>query len=266
MDLATVIGLFLAWGAFLGSVLMEGTHITALVNVPAAILVVGGTVGATIFSYPMEQIVRIPLLVKKALFAERLDMSETANTIISLARKARREGILVLEQEARTLSNRFLSTGIQLVVDGLPAEAVRETLENELLALQERHRAGESIFMSMGGYSPTLGVIGTVAGLVHMLSNLSDPGKMGPAIASAFIATLYGVSLANLLYLPIANKLKVRSQEEVALYTLMIEGILSIQAGDNPRVVESKIVSYLPPKQRALVSSSAQAPQEALVQ
>jgi|YNPNPStandDraft_1061719.scaffolds.fasta_scaffold01612_7 chemotaxis protein MotA len=266
MDLATVIGLFLAWGAFLGSVLMEGTHITALLNIPAAVLVIGGTMGATIFSYPLEQLKKIPLLVKKALFAEPVDMVGTVNTIINLARKARREGILVLEQETRTLENRFLSTGIQLVVDGLPPEAVRETLENEIAALQERHKAGESIFMSMGGYSPTLGVIGTVAGLVHMLSNLSDPGKMGPAIANAFIATLYGVSLANLLYLPIANKLKVRSQEEVALYTLMLEGILSIQAGDNPRVVESKIISYLPPKERTVVSTAAQQPQEALVE
>lgn len=253
MDLATVIGLVLGWGAFLGAVIMEGGHLSALVNLPAFVLVVGGTLGATTISYSLSQMTSLPLVTKNAFLGGGFDVTQLVSTIVDLAKKARRDGILVLEDEAKQLDNAFLRTGIQLVVDGVPSEAVREILETEVIALQERHKVGESIFTAMGGYFPTLGVIGTVSGLVHMLSNLSDPGKMGPAIAGAFIATLYGVSFANLVCLPIGNKLRARSSEEVAYCTLAIEGILSIQAGDNPRVVESKMRAYLGPKQREVL-------------
>ncbi|HEY3282811.1 MAG TPA: flagellar motor protein [Armatimonadota bacterium] len=250
MDLATILGLLLGWGAFLGSILMEGGSIGGLINIPAFILVVGGTLGATVISYPLSAMTSLPLILKNAFIGASYDTTKLVMTVVDLAKKARREGILVLEDEARKIDNVFLRTGIQLVVDGVPSEAVREILETEVVAMQERHKVGESIMSAMGGFGPTLGVIGTVSGLVHMLHNLSDPGKMGPAIAGAFIATLYGVCTANLIYLPIAGKLKCRSAEEVAYCVLVIEGILSIQAGDNPRIVESKMRAFLGPKQR----------------
>lgn len=253
MDLATILGLLIGWGAFLGSIIIEGGHLGSLINLPAMLLVVGGTIGATIIGYSLPQVLGLPAVARNAFFSQSYDPTQLVLTVVELAKKARREGILVLEEEARKLENAFLRTGIQLVVDGVPSEAVREILETEVMALQERHRVGESIFTAMGGFSPTLGVIGTVSGLVHMLANLSDPGKMGPAIAGAFIATLYGVSLANLIYLPLASKLKLRSSDEVFYCALAIEGILSIQAGDNPRIVESKMQAFLGPKQREAI-------------
>jgi chemotaxis protein MotA len=141
------------------------------------------------------------------------------------------------------------------VVDGVPSEMVREIMETEIASLQERHKVGERLFASMGGFAPTLGIIGTVMGLIHMLSGATDASKIGPAVASAFTATLYGVALANLVFLPISAKLKARTTEEIVAYDMMLEGILSIQAGDNPRMVEQKMLAYIAPKDRRLTTT-----------
>lgn len=250
MDLATIIGLLLAWGAVLGALMMEGGKVTDLVNLSAFVLVVGGTVGATIIAFSMKQIIALPQIVRNAFFAQDADLPEIIRTMVEFARKARKEGILVLEDEAKNADNKFLQMGIQLVVDGTPSEMVREILETEIVSLQERHKVGENIFATMGGFAPTLGIIGTVMGLIHMLASLDEPGAMGPAIAAAFMATLYGVALANLVFLPIGSKLKARTSEEIIVYDMMVEGILSIQAGDNPRMVEAKMLAFLPPKLR----------------
>ncbi|MCL6518681.1 MAG: flagellar motor protein [Armatimonadota bacterium] len=257
MDIATVVGLILAWGAILTALIMEGGKVTDLINPSAFVLVALGTAGATTISFSMKHILSLPGVIRNAFFSKETDMREIINTMVEFARLARREGILVLEQEAMNLDNKFLQMGIQLVVDGTPSEMVREILETEIASLEERHKVGESIFSTMGGFSPTLGIIGTVMGLIHMLASLDEPGRMGPAIAAAFIATLYGVSFANLIFLPIGSKLKVRTAEEVTTYEMMIEGILSIQAGDNPRMVEAKMMAYLPPKLRQNVTTHA---------
>ncbi len=253
MDLATLIGLMVGWGALIISVYMEGGTIGSLIALPPFVLVVGGTIGAALICSPMKVFMGLHAIFRKAFFSKELDPAEVIKQIIGFTRKARREGILVLEDEARKLDNMFLQTGIQLIVDGAPAEVVRSILEAEVLSLQERHKAGAGMFDAMGGFAPTMGIIGTVMGLVHMLENLSDPSKMGHMIAAAFLATLYGVSIANLVFLPIGNKLKARSAEEVAIYEMMIEGILAIQAGDNTRIVEAKLLAFLPPSKRALV-------------
>ena len=171
--------------------------------------------------------------------------------MVRFAERARREGLLVLEEEARRIDDDFLQRGMRLAIDGTDPEMVREILSTEIHFLQARHKVGENIFTTLGGFAPTLGIIGTVMGLIHMLANLSDPAKMGPLIAGAFIATLYGVSSANLIFLPIGNKLKARSAEEVIVREVMVEGILSIQTGDNPRIVEEKLKAFLAPKMRA---------------
>jgi chemotaxis protein MotA len=179
------------------------------------------------------------------------DVSQTIKMLVGFAERARREGLLALEDEAKDVDDVFLKKGIQLAIDGTDPELVRDIMQTDIAFLGTRHHAGSSFFATMGGFAPTLGVIGTVSGLVHMLANLSDPGSMGPSIAAAFIATLYGVSSANLVFLPLSNKLKHVSAEEVQVREIVMEGILSIQSGDNPRIVEEKLKAFLSPKLRA---------------
>jgi len=255
MDIATLIGISLAFGALLLSVFIEGGSLGGFINTPALILVIGGTLGATVLSFPMKQITGLPAVMKHAFMFKELDAVRVMQQIVEYARKARREGILALEQEAQGIDNPFLRLGIQLVVDGTPAELVREILETEVQSMKKRHSVGESVFSTMGGFAPTLGILGTVMGLVNMLARLNEPRDMGHSIAAAFCATLYGVGVANLVFLPIANKLKVRSGHEVALYDLIIEGVLALQEGDNPRVVQSKIEAFLPPCDKARLAA-----------
>ncbi|MDO8586197.1 MAG: flagellar motor protein [Armatimonadota bacterium] len=243
MDLATVIGLALGWGALMIALIMEGGSLGDLVNPSAFVLVFGGTLGATTVAFSLKQILSVPGVVRNAFFCKDTDMPRLIRSIVDFARTARREGILSLENEVKAVDNKFLQMGVRLVVDGTPSEMVREILETEIVSLQERHKVGENIFATMGGFAPTLGIIGTVMGLIHMLASLDKPGAMGPAIAAAFIATLYGVALANLVFLPIGSKLKARTTEEIIAYDMMVEGILSLQAGDNPRMVETKMGS-----------------------
>lgn len=250
MDLATIIGLLVAWGAIIMALMMDGGHLKDLLIPSAFVIVVGGTLGATVVSFPLRQLRGLPAIVRNAFYSTETDLRDIIDLMVDFARMARKEGILVLEEAAAGTDNKFLRTGIQLVVDGTPSEMVREILETEIVSLQERHKVGESIFSTMGGFAPTLGIIGTVMGLIHMLSSLDQPGRMGPAIASAFVATLYGVALANLVFLPISSKLKARTAEEIIAYDMMVEGVLSIQAGDSPRMVEAKMLAFLPPKLR----------------
>lgn len=260
MDLATLIGLLLGVGCVVGSFMMEGGSLGQLINVPAGIIVFGGTFGAAMASSPMSKVVRMHVLFRHALFAKQLDARQVIRKMVQFAEKARREGLLVLEEDAKEVDDAFLQGGLQLAIDGTDAELVRDILRTDLDLVQERHKAGAEFFKTLGGFAPTLGIIGTVMGLIHMLGQMDEPGKMGPAIAAAFIATLYGVCSANLLYMPIANKLKVRSSDEVLIREIMIEGILSIQAGDNPRIVEEKLKSFLPPKEREEVSEDEGSP------
>ncbi len=251
MDLATIIGLVVAWGAVLVALILEGGAIGELFNLPALVLVVFGTIGATLVSTSVRTIVSVPSILRSALRRNDVDLMENIDIMVAFARKARRDGVLALEESAREIDNPFLQKGVELVVDGNPSIMVRELLETEVVAMQERHKVGETVLTTLGGFSPTLGIIGTVMGLISMLAKLNEPGKMGHAIAAAFTATLYGVAFANLIYLPIAGKLKCKTAEEIVAYEMIIEGILSIQAGDNPRIVETRMMAFLPPKLRA---------------
>jgi chemotaxis protein MotA len=255
MDLATVIGLILGWGALIVALLMEGGSLKDLFNPSAFVLVAGGTLGATIVAFSMKQILAVPSVMRNAFFCKETDPINIIDIMVEFARTARRDGILALEKEAKSISSKFFRTGVELIVDGTPSETVRDILETEIVSLQERHKAGETVFGTMGGFAPTLGIIGTVMGLIHMLSRLNEPGAMGPAIAAAFIATLYGVALANLVFLPVGAKLKARTSEEVIAYDMIVEGILSIQAGDSPRMVEQKMKAYLAPSLRQATAS-----------
>jgi chemotaxis protein MotA len=231
--------------------MMEGTSPAAFLNIPAMLIVFVGTFGATLAGSTMDRMKAIPSLYKKAISPDAPDRSSQLETLVGFAERARREGLLALDDEVAELEDEFTKKGLQLVVDGTDPELVREILENEIDGMAARHHNGAQPFEKAGGLAPTLGIIGTVMGLVHVLQNLSDPGTLGPAISGAFIATLYGVASANVVFLPVANKLKLLSAEEVDLRTMTLEGILAIQAGDNPRVVADKLLSFIPPGERA---------------
>jgi chemotaxis protein MotA len=229
---------------------MEGTMITSFFNIPAAIIVFVGTFGATLAGSTMEHMKALPTLYKKAMSPDKPDLSAQLEVLVGFAERARREGLLALDDEVSELDDAFTQKGLQLVVDGTDPELVREILENEIDGMSARHHQGAAVFEKAAGYGPTMGVLGTVMSLVHVLENLSNPAILGPAISGAFIATLMGVGSANVIYFPVATKLKAISEEEVELRTLTLEGILAIQAGDNPRVVEDKLMAFVPPAER----------------
>jgi chemotaxis protein MotA len=251
MKASTAIGIAVAIGGLAIGGLLEGASPAAFFNIPALLIVLGGTFGATFAGTTIEKIKLIPTLYKKAMGSDKPDMAAQLELLVGFAERARREGLLALDEEVAELDDEFTRKGLQLVVDGTDPELVREILENEIDGMMSRHHAAVSPFEKAGGFAPTMGIIGTVMGLVHVLENLDAPATLGPAISGAFIATLYGVGSANVIFLPTANKLKAMSSEEVELRSMTLEGILSIQAGDNPRVVADKLLSFIPPEERA---------------
>lgn len=229
---------------------MEGGVISAVLQAPAMILVIFGTIGAATITTSIDTLKNIPNLIKISLFGKSDDPLDLINRIVSMAEKARREGILGLESDLKTASNPFFKKSLQLVIDGTEVTALRTILETEMAYMSERHKTGQGFFQKLGGFSPTLGIIGTVLGLINTLSNSQDASKMATHIAAAFIATLWGVSLANLLYLPISDKLKYRNEEEMQSLELIIEGVISIQSGENPRIIRTKLLSFVTPNVR----------------
>jgi chemotaxis protein MotA len=263
MKAATAIGIGVAMVGLLFGSMMEGTSPAAFLNIPAMLIVFVGTFGATLAGSTMDRIKLIPALYKKAISPDKPDLSSQLELMVSFAERARREGLLALDDEVGELDDPFTRKGLQLVVDGTDPELVREILENEIDGMAARHHHGALPFEKAGGLAPTLGIIGTVMGLVHVLQNLSQPATLGPAISGAFIATLYGVASANIVFLPVANKLKLLSAEEQELRTMTLEGILAIQAGDNPRVVADKLLSFIPPSERASDGDDGEDPRPA---
>jgi len=231
---------------------LEGGHLGAIVQVPAMILVVFGTIGAATVTTSMKTVFSIPNLLRIAFFGKERDATATIEMMVRLAEKARRDGLLPLEEEAGRIRDGFLRKAIYMVVDGTDPALIKSILETEMAYISERHRRGALLFQKLGGFSPTLGILGTVLGLIHTLSSSGDADQMARSIAAAFIATLWGVGMANLLYLPLADKLKFRHEHEEIILEMILEGTLSIQAGENPRVVRSKLEAFLPPKLKSL--------------
>ncbi len=255
MDLATILGIVLGFGALIAAFVLEGGHLSSLIGITAYMIIFGGTFGATMTSYGLKDMLGLPKLIMKAVKTPPDRRALLVEEIVKLAEIARRDGLLALENHP--IEDPFLKKGIMLVVDGTDAELTEQILYADVEAMEQRHARGYGIFQTMGGFAPTMGIIGTVMGLVHVLSSLKDPESLGPAIAVAFLATLYGVATANLLWLPLHNKLKLRSKEEVAEKQLIIEGVLGIQAGENPRMLREKLLVHLPPQARATEQKAA---------
>ncbi len=249
MDLATILGIVISFGLVLAGIL-EGGSLMIFISAPSLLIVLGGTVGATLVNYPLATVFGVMKVLKKTLSTTTQTPSATIEQFMDFANRARREGILSLEPVLKEVDDSYLRKGLQLTVDGLEPQAIQEILEVEITSLESRHETGVEIVSAMGAYAPALGMIGTVIGLVQMLQTMSDPSSIGPAMAVALITTFYGAILANLVFIPMAGKLKMRSREEVSMREMQMEGILAISRGENPRIIQEKLSSYQPPKER----------------
>ena len=250
MDPTTLIGMLAAVGALLAMMLMEGTDPVAVVLLPALILVVGGTFGAAIAGSTSADVRRIGSWVRLAFPPDR--GPRTADLIallVELAAKARREGMLPLEKQVSTVGDPFLRRGLQMAIDGVPMEQLRSVLEGEIGVLRNEDRVAARFFTRMGGYALTIGIIGTVIGLVHVLQSLDQPEKLGPLVAGAFVATLWGVLSANFFWLPLAAKITRTSDLRTAQMELLLEGVAEILAGSSPRAIRQRLRSMLPPSE-----------------
>jgi chemotaxis protein MotA len=247
MDPATLVGLGAAFGAVFVALLIEGGNPMSLLLPGPMLLVLGGTIGVGIAGGLLRDLKLVLGTAKAAVLGKPARADATIEAVVALAERARREGLLALEDAAREVDNEFLAEGLRSAIDGTDPEDLREILQDKIESKRTADRAAAKVFADMGGYAPTIGIIGTVMSLVHVLENLSDPGSLGHAIAAAFVATLWGVMTANLIWLPIASRIRRVSDIECAQMQLALEGILSIQAGANPRVVAERLRSLVPP-------------------
>jgi chemotaxis protein MotA len=250
MDLSTLLGLIIGFATVVVVLILDGGSPMELFAVPQAILLIfSGSLSATAISMGTKVFMTLPKLVSETMKTKKSDPSEAIELLTKMADKARREGLLALEEESKKIKDPFLQKGIMLVVDGVDPSQVRAILETTIENLEARHKKGAAAFAAAGGFSPTFGIIGTVMGLMNALKMLDDPQKLAEAIAGAFLATLWGLLFANLVFLPLGNKLKAKSQEEVHYRYLLTEGILALQAGENPRIVREKLNAFLAPKE-----------------
>lgn len=256
MDVATVVGIISGLSFIFIAMLLGGAPITTFIHLPSMMITVGGTLAATLINYPLSDIRGVLGTVRNAFAFEDRTPTDMIELLVSYATKARREGILTLESELETVTDPFLVRGVRLAIDGTAPELIKDILTTELSYVESRHGLGQGIFTMMGTYAPAFGMIGTLIGLISMLRSLEDPSQIGQGMAMALITTFYGAFMANLIFLPIAGKLKNRTQSEVLMKEVVIEGILSIQSGDNPRIVEQKLKAFISPRMREDVQSA----------
>lgn len=252
MDPGTIVGLVVAFGAIFVAMIMEGGNPASIMLIPPLLLVFGGTFGAAMAGGTLKEGLSIGNRLKLAILGRPVPASdEVVKTLVTLAERARREGLLALEDAARDVTDPFLRRGLEFAIDGTDPDALRDILDAEIEGVRSRGRADAKFFADMGGYAPTIGIIGTVLGLVHVLENLSNPDELGHLIAAAFVATLWGVLTANVMWLPMGNKIKRVIELECAHMELVVEGILAIQSGVNPRLVDQKLRALAPPAGKA---------------
>lgn len=245
MDLLTILGIVMGIGAILVGNYLDGGHVAALINFPAALIVLGGTFGAVFLQTSATIIKRAFRLLSWVFVPPVLEIERGISTMSYWSVTARKEGLLGLEPIIEEETDSFAQKGLQLLVDGNEPEAIRTVLENDIIIYENRNIEAAKVFESMGGYSPTIGIIGAVLGLIHVMNNLADPSMLGSGIATAFVATIYGVGFANLICLPCAAKIKSVSRSVVQYQEMTLEGITAIAEGDNPRSIELRLRSYL---------------------
>lgn len=245
MDILSIVGVVVGIGAVLLGVMLDGGDISSLVNVPALVIVFGGTVGATLLQFPPAIFIRSIKMLPWVLRPQKINFSEQIELIIHWSYLARKEGLLGLEDSLPNEEDPFIKKSLQLLIDGIDSVAIREILDLDIYSKENMGLQAAGLYEAMGGYSPTIGILGAVMGLIHVMQNLTNPELLGQGIATAFVATIYGVGSANLIFLPIANKLKAHVLELTQLREMLVEGIISIADGENPRNIKLKLSGYL---------------------
>jgi len=247
VDIATLIGIVVAFGLVIFAI---GSGLSSFIDPPSMMIVIGGTIGVLLVGYPLAKCIGIIGVVMKT-FMYKVDAgAEVIAKLVELAQTVRKDGILALESEVGDIKNEFMSKGLQMAIDGQEPAAIEDILYMEMEKISDRHTTGSDMFTALGTYAPSMGMIGTLVGLVLMLQNMSDPSSIGPSMSIALLTTFYGALMANILFLPMAGKLKTRSKEELLIHEIILVGIQSLVAGENPRVMEQKLLGYLPPKER----------------
>lgn len=265
MDLTTLIGAIAGMFLITVGIMLKGAagfsigQFLLFWNFPSILITFGGTFAATLINYPVKQVVGVFTIAKKILTEPDEDSSRLIGTFVSMAQKAKKEGFLSLQSDVKRLDNDFLKRGIGLVIDGQDHEFIRSLLETEVNFIQERHKIGQEIFVTMGTYSPSFGMIGTIIGLIQMLANLQDQAQIASGMALALLTTFYGATAAYLFFLPIAGKLKRRSESELLIKEIIIRGVLLIQSGTTPSVIEANLQAYLEPNMRKLRAAAERA-------
>lgn len=250
MDIFLIIGLVLGAICIMMALILKGASVAMLLNGEVAVIIFGGMIAAVLSSYTMADIKRLPKVMKVLMSNEEPDLNGTIEKMVELSNIARREGLLALEAPVNELDDPFMKQGLELVVDGAEAEQIRDLMESEVDAMETEHHRMSGLFKTAGATSPTLGVMGAAIGLIGALGNLSDINKLGPMIASAFVATIFGIFMGYLVMIPFATRLEAKNEEEVLLKTLIIEGVMDIQAGHSAKVIEQKLYAQIPPEKR----------------
>jgi len=243
-DLGTIVGLILAFGLILIGNHLEGGHLSSVIQPTAALIVFGGTLGATMVGFPLDEFVRALKTVSLFFFTKAQDPAKVLEEIVRYAQIARREGIIALEEHVQKAQDPFFKKAFLMVVDGIDSKTIEQTLELEIHHAEEKGEIPAKVFEAAGGYCPTVGILGAVLGLIHVMSNLSDINAVGSGIAVAFVATIYGVGAANIVCLPAANKVKMKNKAEMQLYEMIMLGAIAIQQGENPKLIEQKLAVF----------------------
>lgn len=249
-DIATIAGILIAIVSILGGQHLEGGHASSIMQLTAFMIVFGGTIGAVMISFPLDTFVSACKAMINVFAGPAEDLPALIRELVEFATLSRRDGLLALQKPLEHVTDPFLKKGLQLVVDGTQEEALREMLEVEIETLEHIQESHAKVLEAAGGYAPTVGIIGAVLGLIHVMENLSDPSKLGGGIATAFVATVYGVGAANLFFLPGAGKLKIKKEEHGKMMTIMLEAIVAIQQGENPTQLKERLRGYLPAHQK----------------
>ena len=251
MDIATVLGVVIAIGLIVGSILLGGGSLTAFIDPPSLMVVVGGAIAAAMISFPLKNFFAVFGVTMKVFFYKLDAIPRLIEELVSLAETARRDGLLALEGRVDEIENSFVVLGIQMAVDGTRPEVMEDILRTEVDAVATRHRDGKALLDCMGRFAPAFGMIGTLMGLVIMLGDMSDPSKIGAGMAVALLTTLYGAIASNVVFLPFAEKLGFTNKQELLAMEIVVRGIMAIQSGENPRVIEQKLNTFIPPKLRS---------------
>jgi len=245
MDIFAILGVVIGLGFILWAQALEGGNVTQLLQLTAGMIVLGGTTGALVGSFPVDDLKNAMAMLKDILMPPKVSLEALIVEIVGFATKARKEGVIILEKEAKNASDALLTMGLETVADGADPSLVQGMMENQVTQLEEKVTRASKVFEAAGAYSPTFGIIGAVLGLIQVMQNLSDPSKLGAGIAVAFVATVYGLFVANLIFIPVSTRLKANYQLILLSKEIMIEGILSIQAGESPALIERKLQSFI---------------------